>query len=151
MEKIGKKQENLDFAGIRYTENFANFPRFYPVSGYDRVLGRNKNGKAVLTMKKINGATHIFSVLTDLSREQLAAIADMAGIFRFSRNLSDPAWIGNDLIFIHAASAGKKQINLPDGIRMRSIIGPVKGVFKSGESWEMEPGMTCGFLLEKIK
>ena len=90
-------------------------------------------------------------MLTDLSREQLAAVADMAGIFRYSRNLNDPVWVGNDLIFIHSASPGKKQITLPEGVRMRSIIGPVEGVFKSGECWEMEPGMTCGFLLENIK
>ena len=69
----------------------------------------------------------------------------------YSRNLSDPMWIGNDLLFVHSGSTGAKRIQLPSGVQMRAIIGPVKGVFKSGEPWQMEPGTTCGFLLEKVR
>jgi hypothetical protein len=58
-------------------------------------------------------------------------------------------WIGNDLVFLYAATGGAKKIRLPDGLRMRAIIGPLSGVFESGRVWQAVPGMTYGFLLEK--
>ena len=59
-------------------------------------------------------------------------------------------WVGNDVVFLHAVKGGKKRIVLPDGTRMRGIVGPYKDhVFASGEAWHAEAGRTCGFLVER--
>ena len=52
-------------------------------------------------------------------------------------------------IFLHAKGSGEKAIILPEGTRMRAIIGPVKGIFESGQHWKAEAGQTYGFLVGK--
>ena len=70
-------------------------------------------------------------------------------VFCFTDFLSDPLWIGNDLIFLHAATGGEKQIHLPEGLRMQAVIGPLKGDFRSGQKWNAVAGLTYGFLVFK--
>lgn len=60
---------------------------------------------------------------------------------------SDPLWIGNDVVFLHAKTGGMKSIQLPPGMKMRAISGPFQGEFRSGEFWNAEAGQTYGFLV----
>jgi len=132
-----------------YDSTYFMSPRFYPVAGFDEVLGRNRQNKPLVVVKKLNGATHIFSTLPDLPLEMLDMIREKAGVFSYTENGYDPLWIGNDLLFLIAKKGGTKKINLPLGTRMKALIGPLSGTFESGESWQAEPGMTYGFLIEK--
>jgi hypothetical protein len=145
-----KIEETLVTQAGKYTSNFNGAPHFYAESGYDEVLGRNEAGRPVVVKKNSpGGATHIFSTLPDLPKEFLSNLVSKAGVFRYTDSQSDPLWIGNDLVFLYAVTGGAKQIRLPDGLRMRAIIGPLSGVFESGQSWQAVPGMTYGFLVEK--
>lgn len=140
-------EETLQAASGIYTSTFLSAPHFYPESGYDEVLGSNVDGRPVLVRKNLNGANHIFSTLPDLPKEILAKLINSAGVFRFTENQNDPLWIGNDLVFVYAAIGGSKQINLPQGLRMRAIIGPLQGEFRSGQNWQAIAGLVYGFLV----
>jgi hypothetical protein len=140
-------EETLQTKSGVYNSLFLNAPHFYPEGGYDEVLGRNAGGRPVLVRKSLRGARHIFSTLPDLPRETLAEIINSADVFRFTENQNDPLWIGNDLVFLYAATGGVKQVNLPDGLRMKSIIGPLKGEFRSGQKWQATAGLVYGFLV----
>lgn len=144
-----KIEETLATKSGNYLSRFNGAPHFYPESGYDEVLGRNESGRPVMVMKKSGGAKHIFSTLPDLPKEVMGDLISNARVFRYTDSLSDPLWIGNDLVFLHAATGGPKQIRLPDGLQMRAIIGPLKGEYLSGQSWDAVAGLTYGFLVEK--
>lgn len=145
----GKVEERLTTPQGEYASLFSGAPHFYPESGYDEVLGRNPAGRPVLVMKKSGGAKQIFSTLPDLPKKVIGDLLSSAGVFRYTNSLSDPLWIGNDLIFLHAATGGEKQIHLPEGLRMQAVIGPLKGDFRSGQKWNAVAGLTYGFLVFK--
>ncbi|MCX6985254.1 MAG: beta-galactosidase [Lentisphaerae bacterium] len=126
-------------------------PWFFPVKGFDEVIGRGADGKPMLVTWKRNGATHYFSTLLSLPNELLRSMASKAGVHVYNAESSDPLWIGNDVVFLHAKGSGEKAIILPEGTRMRAIIGPVKGIFESGQRWKAEAGQTYGFLVERKK
>ncbi len=144
-----KLEETLETPSGKYVSLFNGAPHFYPESGYDEVLGRNASGRPVLVMRKSGGAKHIFSTLPDLPKEVMGALLSDAGVFRYTDSQSDPLWVGNDLIFLYAATGGEKQIRLPEGLRMRAVIGPLKGDFRSGQKWNAVAGLTYGFLVFK--
>lgn len=120
-----------------------NLPLIFPIHR------RNASGRPVLVMKKSGGAKHIFSTLPDLPKEVMGGLLSGTGVFRYTDSLSDPLWIGNDLVFLHAATGGAKQIRLPEGLRMRAITGPLTGEYRSGQTWNTVAGLTYGFLVFK--
>ena len=123
-------------------------PWFYPERGFDAVEGRDETGRPLLVACRKDGATHHFSTLPALPPEVLRHLAERAGARLYTPDAGDPVWVGNDVIFLHAATGGKKSILLPPGTRMRGLLGPHKGeVFESGASWEAEAGSTHGFLV----
>ena len=126
-------------------------PWFYPESGFDEVLGRDEAGRPLLVACRRDGATHIFSTLPALPPEVLRNLAKRAGARCYTPDAGDPVWVGNDVVFLHAAAGGMKSILLEPGTRMRGLIGPHRGkVFRSGEKWYAEAGSTHGFLVYKI-
>ena len=77
-----------------------------------------------------------------------AAIARRAGVHLYIPDTRDPAWIGNDLVFIHTATAGEKRITVPRGRALKRLVGPLgKDFLRSGEAWRGEAGETYGFLI----
>lgn len=123
-------------------------PWFYPESEYSRVLARDTENRPVLVSLKKGNAVHIFSTLPEVPVELMRHFAAEAGIHLYTPDASDHIHVGNDVLFIHAAKGGKKRFILPHGIRLKGIIGPMKGrELASGEEWMTEAGMTNGFLL----
>lgn len=123
-------------------------PWFYPVRGFNEVLGRDETGRPLLVGVEKDGATHFFSTLPALPVEVLRHLAGRAGVRFYTPDTGDPVWVGNDVVFLHAAVGGTKSIFLPPGTRMRGLIGPHKGkVFASGQRWHAEAGSTHGFLV----
>ena len=121
-------------------------PWFVPVSGFDAVLGRDENGDPALVSLKRNGATHYFSTLPDLPVAAIRELAKRAGAHLYTPDTRDPAWIGNDLVFLHTATAGPKRITTQPGTKLRRILGGLpKDEYASGESWQGEAGRTYGF------
>ena len=98
-------------------------------------------------MKKVNGATHIFSALPDLPKSLLDAVVKKAGVFQYVKTMDDPIWAGNDIVTLHAATGGKKQIFLPKGKFLKPILGPMKKTVRSGEIWEAVGGQSYVFLV----
>ena len=123
-------------------------PWFMPVSGYDEVLGVDDHGDPVLVCVRRNGATHYISTLTNLPVETLREMAKRAGVHLYTADTNDPAWIGNDTVFIHTATAGKKRVTTPRGRRLKRLLGPLdREYLDSGEEWTGEAGETYGFLV----
>ena len=123
-------------------------PWFMPVSGYDEVLGVDDHGDPVLVCVRRNGATHYISTLTNLPIEALREMAKRAGVHLYTADTCDPAWIGNDLVFIHTATEGTKRITTPRGRRLKRLLGALdKEFLNSGEAWHGEAGRTYGFLV----
>ena len=123
-------------------------PWFYPESGFDEVLGRGRDGRPMLVKVEKDGATHYFSTLPALPPEVLRHLAGRAGTHFYTPDTADPVWAGNDVVFLHAATGGKKSILLPPGTKLRGLIGPHKDkVFDPGEEWNAEAGSTHGFLV----
>ena len=139
-----------EFGSLKCVNNNASSPWFYPVSGYDRVIGKTADGKAALVEKKINGATHYFSTLTNLPVEFYAALMAKNKIRRYSKGVNkDQFWIGNDVVFLHATGSGERSIELPDGCYAKGIAGPVPEKLESGEKFNVRSGMTYGFQIIK--
>ena len=125
-------------------------PWFYPESGFDEVLGRSEDGRPMLVGCRRSGATHWFSTLPALPPELLRYLAGRAGVRFYTPDTCDPVWVGNDVVFLHAATGGRKSIILPPGTRLRGIVGPHRGEeFTSGAAWDAEAGSTHGFLVIK--
>lgn len=124
-------------------------PWFYPISGYQEVLGYDSNKQPVLVSKTLNGATHYLSTLTNLPTEFYGMLMDRLGIHRYAKGAKDPVWVGNDVLFLYANSSGEKQLLLPDGVRAKGIIGPFRGTLSTQEPFAAIAGQTYGFLLEK--
>ena len=123
-------------------------PWFYPESGFAEVEGRDEAGRPMLVSCRKDGATHHFSTLPALPPEVLRHLAARAGVRLYTPDAGDPCWVGNDVVFLHAATGGRKSILLPPGTRMRGLLGPHRGeVFESGAAWEAEAGSTHGFLV----
>ena len=123
-------------------------PWFMPVSGYDEVLGVDDRGDPVLVCVRRNGATHYISTLTDLPIGVLREMAKRSGVHLYTADTRDPAWVGNDLVFIHAATTGKKRITAPRGRRLKRLLGALdKEFLNSGEEWQGKAGRTYGFLV----
>ena len=138
---------NLLFNGEKFQSRFTNAPWFFPVSGYDSVLAKDDKGRPAVVMKKVNGATHIFSALPDLPKSMLDAIVKKSGVFQYVKTFDDPVWAGNDIVTLHAATTGKKQIFLPKGKNLKPILGPMKKTVRSGEAWEAIGGQSYVFLV----
>ena len=145
----GKIEDTLVTKSGKYTSGFNGAPHFYPESGYNKVLGRNESERPVLVMKNSSGAKHIFSALPDLPKELMGELMTQAGVFLYTDSTSDPLWVGNDLVFLHAATGGPKKIRIPQNLRMRAIIGSLEGEYSSGQTWNAEAGLTYGFLIFK--
>ena len=126
-------------------------PWFRPVAGFDEIIGTSADapGQPLLVAKQIGAARHIYSTLMNLPPEVYAPLLAWTGVHCYHRGLKDPVWVGNDVLFLHAASGGPKTLNLPEGCQARAIIGPFRGTLQSGESFTAEPALTYGFLLEK--
>ena len=121
-------------------------PWFVPVSGFDEVLGRDENGDPALVSVKRNGATHIFSMLPDLPKGVIRELAKRAGAHLYTPDVRDPVWIGNDLVFVHTATAGEKRISLPPGMKLKRLLGGLeKDEYSGGSAWRAEAGRTYGF------
>ncbi|MBQ6352367.1 MAG: hypothetical protein IJJ28_03770, partial [Lentisphaeria bacterium] len=89
---------------------------------------------------------HYLSTLTNLPIDTLRELAKRAGVHLYTADTRDPAWIGNDHVFIHTASAGTKRITVPRGRKLRRIVGVLnKDELASGEKWYGEAGRTYGF------
>ena len=139
-----------EFGSLKCVNNNASSPWFYPVSGYDRVIGKTADGKAALVEKKINGAPHYFSTLTNLPVEFYAALMAKNKIRRYSKGVNkDQFWIGNDVVFLHATGSGERSIELPGGCYAKGIAGPVPEKLESGEKFNVRSGMTYGFQIIK--
>lgn len=126
-------------------------PWFFPVAGYDEVIGRDETGRPTLVRLTRNGATHYFSSLLALPPETLRVIAAKAGVHLYNDAVGDPLWIGNDVLFLHAATGGAKRFNLPPGLRLRGIAGPAPATLDSGVPFPAEAGLTYGFAVESVK
>ncbi len=124
-------------------------PWFYPVSGFDKVIGKSQEGKPMLVSWEKDGVTHYFSTLMTLPPELIREIAKKAGIHLYAESFSDPLLIGNDCIFLHAASDGRKKLLLPAGYTATAIAGPISGEFGNTPEFEAAAGRTYGFLLKK--
>ena len=123
-------------------------PWFMPVSGYDEVLGVDDYGEPVLVCVRRNGATHYISTLTNLPVETLREMAKRSGVHLYTPDTRDPAWIGNDLVFIHTATDGTKRITAPRGRKLKRLVGDLdKDLLNSDEEWRGEAGRTYGFLV----
>ena len=139
-----------EFGSLKAENDFVSSPWFYPVSGYDRVIGRTADGKPALVEKKINGATHYFSTLTNLPVEFYAKLMEKNNIRRYSKVLNkDQYWIGNDVLFLHATGSGERALELPAGCYAKGIAGPVPEKLQSGEKFKVRSGMTYGFQIIK--
>ena len=138
-----------DFGSIRCENPTVSSPWFIPTGGFDKVIGSDDAGRPLFVLKKIDGATHYFTTLMTLPTELYVPLLEKASVWRYRTELHDPCWIGNDVVFIHAVTEGKKSFNLPKGTRLRAIIGPFKGTLAEKQSFDTTPGMTYGFVLEQ--
>lgn len=140
----------LEFGGLHCVNFHASSPWFYPVSGFDTVIGKNGDGQPLMVAKKIGNSMHYYTVLTNLPLQLYAKIMEKAEVHRYSDSVGiDQFWIGNDVLFIHAVTNGEKSFVLPDGYRAKAIVGPFKSTLKNGEKFTARAGMTYGFLIEK--
>ena len=139
-----------EFGSLKCVNYNVSSPWFYPVSGFDRVIGKTADGKPALVEKKINGATHYFSTLTNLPVQFYADLMKKHNVKRYSKTLnSDQYWIGNDVIFLHATGSGERSLDLPAGTYAKGIAGPVPEKLASGEKFKVRSGMTYGFQIIK--
>lgn len=123
-------------------------PWFYPVDGFTEILARDAKGKPGAVAWSRGPVRHLFSMVPNLSPEILTPLLAGAGVHRYSDSF-DPVHIGNDLLFLYAKSSGPKTLHLPPGTRAKAILGPFKGIVKSGEPFPARAGQCYGFLIEK--
>jgi hypothetical protein len=123
-------------------------PWFLPVSGFEKVIARTNDGKPAIVEWKKDALTNYFSAVPNLSPEMLREIASKAGVEIFCRT-GDPVHVGNDFIVLHAKTGGEKLIDIPEGMHLKSVIGPLKSILKPGEKFSAVPGRTYGFQLIK--
>ncbi len=138
-----------EFGSLNCMNYNTSSPWFYPVGGFDAVLGRDADGQPMLVRKNLRGATHYFSTLMNLPMELYAGLLKDARVQRYRREIGDPVWVGNDVIFLSAKSGGPKSFVLPANLRARAIVGPFRGALQNGESFEAVAGLTYGFLIER--
>ena len=138
---------NLLWNKEKFESQFTGSPRFIPVSGWDAVSARDDKNRPAVVVKKLDGATHVFSSFPDLPKSMLAEIVKTAGVFSYVKTLTDPVWVGNDLVTLHAATGGEKRIFLPQGKSLKPILGPMKKTVRSGEPWEAVGGQSYVFLV----
>ena len=149
MDKTQKRQQMFYGNKQHWHPTVKSGPWFYPVSGFDEVLGKDEKGQPVLVCKKLRGATHYYTSMPSLPVELLAELAERSGVFRYNTDARDQFWIGNDYVSIYAVASGMKSIQLPAGMQLVSVLGPVKGVFRSGEKFFLHAGQTAIFRVEK--
>ncbi|MBQ7179263.1 MAG: beta-galactosidase [Victivallales bacterium] len=136
--------ETLQLDNKTFTSSYKGAPHFYAAEGYDSVICKNAKGKAVIVEKRLGDARHIFSTLPALPGAMLRQFAEESKVFCYGSYGSDQWWIGNDVIFLHAATGGTKKARLPFNARMEAVIGPLRGTIPNN-TWQATPGLTYGF------
>ena len=136
--------ETLQLDNKTFTSSYKGAPHFYAAEGYDSVICKNAKGKAVIVEKLFGDARHIFSTLPALPGAMLRQFAEESKVFCYGSYGSDQWWIGNDVIFLHAATGGTKKARLPFNARMEAVIGPLRGTIPNN-TWQATPGLTYGF------
>lgn len=126
-------------------------PFFYPVSGFDEVIGRDAGGRPMLVKKTLRGAVHYYATQLDLPVTLIADIARKAGVGLYAAPGADRWWIGNDIAAVYVVDGGEKSITLPAGTHLEQIIGPQlpKQVLGSGEKFPAAAGQTYIFLVKR--
>ena len=76
-------------------------PWFLPISGYQRTLGKDEQGRPALVKWTKDGVTHIFSTLMNLPPQVIRTLAMDAGVHSYS-GTGDPVLVGNDVVALHA-------------------------------------------------
>ena len=149
------KQKSISMAyadGMLWAPVNSCSPWFYPTGGFDEVLGKDaSDGRPVLVRKNLRGTTHYFATQLSLPVELLAELAEKAGVHRYNRDTIDQWWIGNDFLSVYAVTAGQKTVRLPKNTQLSSVLSPVKGIIKDGESFFMPAGQTAIFHVENLK
>lgn len=140
-----------EFGSLRCVNYNSSAPWFYPVSGFETVLGSDATGNPMLVKTTVDGATHYFSTLMNLPLPVYAGLMARANVHRYAERFDDPMWIGNDVLFLHAKTGGVKRFRLPAGTRLRAIVGPFEGVLEAGASFSAVAGQTYGFVVEAQK
>ena len=139
-----------EWGAIECRANHATAPIFVPVAGFDQVLGRDAAERPLMVLKRLGGSAHYFTALPNLPTALYARILDRAAVRRYRKEPGrDQYWIGNDLLFLHAATNGDKRLALPRGLRARAIAGPFQGTLRDGDAFPARAGMTYGFLVER--
>lgn len=141
---------NPTASGLKVTNSatIETAPWFIPISGFDSVIAQTPDGKPALVTWKAGNMTNYFSAVPNLSPEMLRNIAAKAGVKIFCES-GDPIHIGNDFIVLHAKTGGEKLINIPAGMILKSVIGPLKCTLKPGDKFTAAAGRTYGFQLIK--
>ena len=135
-------------SGIKgYGSTISSNPWFYPVSGFDKVLGVSADKRPVLVKKVTNGVTVYFSTLTAPGLETLRKIAKDAGVHIYSTDIRHALHIGNDILTIVPNADGEAVINLPAGKKLHGFIGEYTGkVFASGDKIPVRAGV-CALVI----
>jgi len=136
-------------SGIKgYGSTISSNPWFYPVSGFDKILGVSADKRPVLVKKVTNGVTVYFSTLTAPGLETLRKIAKDAGVHVYSTDIRHALHIGNDTLTIVPNADGEAVINLPAGKKLHGFIGEYKGkVFASGDKIPVRAGVCALFIV----
>ncbi len=124
-------------------------PWFLPVSGFDKVLGKDSKNQPMLVKWQNGNVTNYFSVIMHPGNDLLRKLARKAGVHLYTGTSADPVLAGNDVVFLHAAGNGPKEIILPPDCKARAIAGPVTGEFTGVIRFDAAIGRTYGFLVEK--
>ncbi len=142
-------QMKIDTLGAGEVKNsIQTGPWFLPTSGYDELLATTPDGKPAMVSWRRDNVKNYFAAVPNLPPAMFRTIARQAGVWCYADG-SDPVYAGNDFVAIHMKSGGKKSLNIPAGLKAKAVIGPLHGYFKSGQTWDVIPGLTYGFLLEK--
>ena len=136
-----------------WNNNQATAPHFYPVSGFDEVLGRDAANRPMLVRKKIGNATIYFATQLSLPLDLISTLAKTAKVHHYSNLSSDVWWIGNDIVMLYAASDGKKSVTLPNGCYMEQIAGPQlpQKRYKSQEKFSARSGQAYIFIVRNTR
>ena len=126
-------------------------PFFYPVSGFDEVLGRDGRNRPMLVRRQLRGATHYYATQLVLPVSLIAGFARRAGVHFYAAPSDDKWWIGNDIAAVYVVEAGEKAIVTPPGTHLEQIAGPKlkRATVASGEKFPAVAGQTYIFLVRK--